>query len=244
MTKKIIYLFVFILLAYSVIAAPPVTQTFTGDVGLTIENPLATTLMQNRDVISHIHVYNSSNGFAMDDTTTSCFLHITNQTGHRIFNETYPYDATEMEWHLNISGENFNVLGDYGFIIQCNTSTIGGFIRGKVEVTYSGIEEKRFLLAIIIGILGIMIVYASMGIIIPRFDIRVFAWGIVLIETVNLAWVLYVNETGKSLVPILKVNFWVMFILGFGIGMVAFIFLTIKFINPSSKEEKETKWLK
>ena len=137
----IIFIFVLVFLASIVLAAPPVTQSFVGDIGLQLENPLVSFVQQGRDVAAHLHVYNKSNGFAMNNDTTSCFLHIYNETGHEFFSELYTWASVENEWELNITGGNFSFLGEYGFLAQCNTSSVGGFVRGKFQVTESGEEE-------------------------------------------------------------------------------------------------------
>lgn len=119
------------------------TQVFTGTVGLEIRIPQAEYAKQNEAVQLNIHVYNLSNGFPMKNDTTSCLFHMFNRTGHHILNEFMNFNEHENDFFLDIGGGNFTQLGFQSFIIGCNTSTIGGFVSGSIEVTETGEDDSN-----------------------------------------------------------------------------------------------------
>ncbi|GAH13444.1 unnamed protein product, partial [marine sediment metagenome] len=119
MKKVYVLLYVFLLVLPLINAAPPITQTFVGDVGLTLENPLVSSLMINRDLNPHLHVYNSSSGFPMTNETTSCFIDIYSINGSEILHKYYDYSLAANEFEMELGGGNFSELGELGYLIQC-----------------------------------------------------------------------------------------------------------------------------
>lgn len=162
MKKSIIINLFNILLVLSIVNAAKPTQVFTGDVGLVIRVPQAEYAKQNELTQLNIHVYNLSNGFPMKNDTTSCLLHIFNRTGHHILNEVMNFNEHESDFFLDIGRGNFSKLGFYSFIIGCNTSTIGGFVSGSIEVTRDGKQPPPHQSTIIgIGIVAFLLLFLS-----------------------------------------------------------------------------------
>lgn len=137
-----------------------------------------------------------------------------------------------LEWNYSdIDSYFWNVTnGDSGYI--------------TVEV-----NEKK-MIAIVIGFIAAIIFFAAIGLLNPgkeigKTGIRIFGYGMALIQLLSLVFILYANEIGVSLVTVLKINFTVMLILVFGIFMLMLIYLTGRLINPSdsemNKEEKDDK---
>lgn len=239
MTKKIIWICIVFLLISFVSAQPPF-QEAGGDVALDIRAPTGTFLKQGQDVQLNTHLYNRSNGLLINNTEASCTIHVYNITGHHIIEEAL-IPSGVFDFQLNISGGNFSLLGEYSFVEQCNTSTIGGFVSRGIEVTKSGFEERRFMIPILIGIITIMLFFGAIGYSAKSLNIKSFGYGIALIQLVNIAFILYVSESGESLITILRINFWAISILAFGIGMIGLIKWTIRLINPANNEEDEKK---
>lgn len=243
----IIFIVMFFLLAVSVVSQPPFQEAGGVDV-LEIRIPQAEFIQRGISVQSNIHVHNRTTGLELLNTLVDCSLHLYNSTGHHIIELDYINRGT-VDKQLNISGGNFSRIGRYSFEIGCNATPItqidgqGGFVGGHFDVTESGFEEGRFMIPILIGIIAIMIFFGIIGYSTKSFSIKSFGYGISLIQLMNITFILYVAESGDSLIPILRINFWSMTILAFGIGMIGLIRWTIKLINPAEDDEEEKgKW--
>lgn len=243
--EKILLLVVgMILFSCTVLAVPPVTQEFIGDVGLTLENPLVSFLKQGRDVIAHLHVYNSSSGFPMTNESTSCFLDIYNETGYEIFRENYSY--VHNEWELNISGGNFSGLGEYGFLIQCNTAEIGGFVRGRVKVTESGMEESVTGGGTLIGIILFGITFIFMGLAVAFKDSRpwmifffLFGFLMMIVDLRFAAMIIQSNSNISNMVGNLNMLYTIFVPILIFMLFLATIYLFIKAIKSFDKRGRE-----
>ena len=138
MEKKIIFLFS-LLFFVSLVSAVSPFQTGSGEVGMDIKAPATENIMVGQSVQVHTHAWNKSNGLPLDDSTTQCFLHLYNTTGAHIIEQEMPWEGdNEFDWRLDVLGGNFSSAGRYGFIIQCNATTIGGFASGGVDATPTG----------------------------------------------------------------------------------------------------------
>lgn len=86
------------------------------------------------------HVFNISTGLPINKNV-SCYLHIYRQDyiSHVHIATTTAVDH-DYDYEFLVSGGNFTELGDYSYIIQCNSSTLGGFENIEFKVTPSGKE--------------------------------------------------------------------------------------------------------
>lgn len=137
---KRIFLIPFLIFLISigfVLAIPP--QTATGTNILELRIPQTEFIKQNEDTQLNIPVFNKTTGLVMDNTAIGCFLDLYNHTGHHRTRTPFNYDGTNFK--LNIGGDNFSVIGKYGYIIFCNSTTLGGFVAGSFEVTKTGLED-------------------------------------------------------------------------------------------------------
>lgn len=117
------------------IAVKPTTTTATlAPTGLVIRIP-PFEYVPYANVTANFHVYNSS-FFILDNTTTSCDLHVYNQTGgHIINNKTLPFEVEEGEFYYKMDKSLFMVNKEYGYIVYCNNTNEAGFISGSFVVT-------------------------------------------------------------------------------------------------------------
>jgi len=132
--KGIYILMCIFLLALPLAAAVrPVTTTATlAPTGLVIRIP-PFDYMPHVNITINIHVYNST-FFEVDNATTSCSLHVYNQTGgHITENSTLPYNSNE--FYYNMDKTLFMVNKEYGYIIACNNTNEAGFVSGSFVVT-------------------------------------------------------------------------------------------------------------
>lgn len=141
--KRIIFI-ISILLFINLIAAQAVrdVQLNTEDLGLDISYPKYTTLQQGQFFNFHIHVFNKTNGVMMKYPQVSCLIHLYNQTGNHIIEAPMEWDSNNVDFYLKIMGNNFTKIGVYPIIVQCNTSTLGGFDSYALDVTNSGYTEN------------------------------------------------------------------------------------------------------
>jgi len=162
MKWKPVLIILLILIVPFVYSAKP-TQVFTGDVGIEIKIPLAEFITQNQDAQLNLHIFNLSNGLLMTNETTDCLFHLYNKSGHHILNEEMEFDDNYNDFQLNIGGGNFSQLGFHSFIIQCNESSIGGFVSGSVEVTKTGdsSETNYIVIGLILAVITFIFAFLA-----------------------------------------------------------------------------------
>lgn len=137
----ILFLLAFMFFSLSNIQAAPPFQTGTFTNGYEIKVPPIIVLKQNTNFDFNFHVFNISNGLPIDNSSTSCFLHIYNSTGEQITVDV-PHIESNIpnEWEITVLGGNFSQTGVMGYSVQCNSTTLGGFTTNNFLVTGSGQE--------------------------------------------------------------------------------------------------------
>lgn len=144
MKFSLFFIFLFIVLLVGTVSAQP---TFTViqiiDSGLEISFPKFDSIPQSQNFDFHAHVLNTSDGVHMDDTTTSCLFHLYGDKGRHIFkDEDIGYNGKDFE--AEIDAGNFSRLGRYTYIIECNTSSLGGAVSVGFDVTANGFAHQTF----------------------------------------------------------------------------------------------------
>jgi len=142
MKKTIIYLFLILVLCSFCYAAPPLSTVQTSTQGLTIESSGLLELDINNPVTFHFHIFDNNNSKYLDNTTTNCYLHTYNQSSHieqlnLSFENTFDFEAP-----LNTSLYRENMT--YSFIVQCNTSTYGGFLAHRFSFVSNQYLAEEF----------------------------------------------------------------------------------------------------
>ena len=137
------------------IAQPPFEPQVAGGTNiLEIRIPQAEFIKQNEDVQLNIHVFNKSTGLQMNNDSIACDVHIFGRTGFHISRLMLEWDGEE-DFEVIIGGGNFSTLGRHSFIINCNSSTIGGFVSSAFDVTESGsnkdIEQVLLIIALLLA---------------------------------------------------------------------------------------------
>jgi len=174
MVRKIIFTLVFLILLFPLISsAQPSFQKFIS--GYDIKIPTQETLIQGRTYDFRFHVFNISNGVPIDNSSTDCFLHLYDNSGEHILNQTVPHELFSLvgvtnEWAVEVGGANFTKIGSYNYIIQCNSTVLGGYTEFGFEVTPSGKEfsigtaiiYSTLLFIFILIIVGLVFVIGSL----------------------------------------------------------------------------------
>ncbi len=172
-TAKTILFFCLILLVIPMIyAQPPFEPQVAGGVDiLELRVPQAQFIKQNQDVQVNIHVFNKSTGLQMNNDSIACDIHIFGRTGFHVNRMMLGFDGEDFE--LNISGSNFSTLGRHSFIINCNSSTTGGFVSSSIFVTETGFEQTdKGMIPLILTVLFVIVFYMFL---IRFFVIEIFA---------------------------------------------------------------------
>jgi len=138
MGKKVILgLFCFILLFCFATAQPPF-QEFIGQEGLQLEYQKFDNLKIGEPFTVHAHVFNLSNGAYMTNETTDCFFHGYYKNGSHAAKAEMSWDDN-FDWELALPS-SFFTGGEGSWIMQCNTSTLGGFASGSIKITTTGTD--------------------------------------------------------------------------------------------------------
>jgi hypothetical protein len=143
-----IFLFLFFLNLVVAQGSPPVfVSEGTDDFELKV--PVISTLRQHQVYEFEVHVYNKSNGVPII-SGISCYFHLYNSTGNHLLEMEDTTASHTFDYSFPVTGRNFSELGHFPFVIQCNSSTQGGFWDSSIEVTPTGVENLYFYLIILI----------------------------------------------------------------------------------------------
>jgi len=152
-------------------AVPPVTEVGSFPEGFEIKYPNDRNIEQFKDYEFEFHVFNSSNGVPIIDTgqdpAISCYFHLYNKSGNHIAElfENTPDHIFDYSFHVD--GANFTELGQQSYIIQCNSSTQGGFADVAFEVTTDGrtrksiLDNSMLLILLIIFVILFVLAYST-----------------------------------------------------------------------------------
>lgn len=116
-----------------------VFQDVTGG-GLELEISDLPQVKVNQSYVLNIHVFNGTSGYPVT-SGASCGLHLYNSTLGEI-TESIVTTSNGFDYQVNISSSNFSKSDFYPYIVQCNTSTAGGFLSGYIEATETGFKNS------------------------------------------------------------------------------------------------------
>lgn len=159
--KKIFLFTIFLLLLVVPLSMAQVVpfQQPTFLEGFTIKYPANGIIEQGQDYQFNFHIFNTSNGVPII-SGIECHFHLYNATGqHQLSLEestfTFEYDIA-----FNISGGNFSETGEYSYLVQCNSTTQGGYDSIPFSVTPTGLETTEGQGIVVIGLLLITMILA------------------------------------------------------------------------------------
>ena len=205
----------FLFLISSISAAPP-TFTQIIDGGLTIDFVKISILEQNQDFNFNFHVFNTSNGIRLTNSTTNCTFHLFNNKGSHIIQEmNIPFDVSGGDWELKTMGGNFSRLGEYAYLVDCSsTDTLGGAVSVEIEVTESGHGVNE----------GQAIIY-SIALIIAMLFLALFLTGAIMIP-----WG-HATDPEDNIVNVNDLRFVKIFLIAISYVMTMFIFGLVRSIT-------------
>jgi len=160
MKKLILYGFVFILLAVSVLSAQIQVNSLEQE-GYSISYPTLSYFKLNQNQTFYFHVYNQSNGVLITGEDTSCLFHLYNTDGYLLKDTNLTFDGTDFSSFAN--EDNFSKLGKISYIISCNSSSLGGFVSASLNINPSGveptIENSLTYLGLLFLVLALLIIF-------------------------------------------------------------------------------------
>ena len=166
-------IFVFLIFINPIHAQPPFQVNVNVEEGFNIVFPKFDVLTLDEDFDFRFHVFNISNGVAMDNDTVSCYFHLYNKTGDSLYRKSdinINPDHTNT-WTLLIKGGNFSYVGDYAYLVHCNSSSLGGFASAPFVVTKTGEDltthESLIYFLLTLAIFGIFLLSLYFTIITP-----------------------------------------------------------------------------
>jgi len=206
----------------------------------------------------NFHVYNQT-GFLQDNSSLICSFHLYNNRGVHLIETDLLFESDDMEFYIDLNSSVMTSVGLYSYIVSCNDSVNAGFYTDSIEMNdrtsvngyWSGnmIAITIALIAMIAFFLIIgFIAYSWSSLIMSRslFWLAFTCFSLALTELILLIGLIYVNEAGGSaaFVGLLRINFYAMAILGFGVGMITLfiIMMNIFRADDTMKERWKGKW--
>ena len=204
---------------------------------------------QNKNFDLKISCFNSDNSFCL--VTTNCSITVSTPNSTVIVNNQ---DMTFNTAYYNYTIKNNNLrnLGEYQVITQCTGAT-DGFQTFSFEVTFDGLEPQPTAKAInnipiIFGMIIAIIFFSILGYFTKfektasmLFGLKFLSYAMAVVETVLLSFILYALTTDLVLTGILRVNFYIILIVGMGFGFAAIYLTVFRFVDFNTRKEEEEK---
>jgi len=103
------------------------------------------------------------------------------------------------------------------------------------------LERENNMLAIMIGIGMIIIFFFALGFFNQNIKIKLLTFGIGLIEIIVAFSLLYARELGNDISGLMRVNFYALLIVGFGVGMIALFYASLDHVDMTNYDD-DKKW--
>jgi len=156
MGKKLVFSFLFcflFLISFTSAVSPFIETDFTE--GYTIIHNLQHTIKLGQDYQINFFVYNTTNGYLIDNSSITCQSYVANSSGGVVVSENATYN-TDGHWGHYILGGNFSSIGTYGHGIKCQNGNEGGALSDAFTVTYTGFEITTAQAILSIGFLTLL----------------------------------------------------------------------------------------
>jgi len=196
--------------------------------------------------------FDNNNDFC--DSNTNCSLTINNPNMISIINnQNMTYNPNY--YNYTIHGSNLTLLGAYYGTMQCQGADYSGKTPFTFKSTISGIEiteaETTNNLPIIISMIVGILFFGMLGFFTKfektkslLFGIKFMSLGVALIELVFLMFIIYAFNSEFHLNTLLRINFYIMLIVGMMLGFVSIYMNAITFMKIAPQEESKEKWEK
>jgi len=127
-------------------------------------------------------------------------------------------------------------------IYNCTVS--GELANGTSCASISSIGGELNMIAIILGLMIVILGSALIAWNSQGFGVKFLGYSFAIVESIFGIGLLYVNESGGSMIDLLRINFYVLAIVGFGFGMVAMFVHSIRMAMPEDDKDlkEKDKW--
>lgn len=127
---------------------------------------------------------------------------------------------------------NSTILGTHSF--NYSTGDSGSIIVEKGEDN---------MIAIILSMGLLIAFFVGLGLWNQGIALRFLSFGMATIELIMMVALIYFNQAGEDIVGVLRVNFWVMLFVGFGIAILSFYVMTHRVLSESlDNKDIQVKW--
>ncbi len=159
-TKGVVFgiLFLFVILSIPLVVAQPPFQQDIVISGYEIQIPFQGNIRANQDYTFFFHVFNSSDGLPLIDTEVGCEFNLHNSSSSVIVsNLDLDFDSSTKAFSIEVKGGNFTVIGDYSYVVHCNSTSLGGVESIGFMVTATGQEQTEAQSILILGLLILLL---------------------------------------------------------------------------------------
>jgi hypothetical protein len=162
MSKKYSFLILSLIFLFAILplvaSAPPVTTNQQFTTGYQLKYPSDQVLKQSMPYEFEVHVFNISDGYPIT-SGISCYFHLYNSTGKHQLELTDATTSHNFDYSFDVGAGNFSKVGDYYYIIQCNSSSLGGFVEVPFQVTPNGLELTEGRAMVDLGLLFMLVIF-------------------------------------------------------------------------------------
>ena len=162
--KKLGFMCLIVLFAMILVSAQPPFQTSETETGLIIVFPKFVTITYQEDFEVNAHIFNKTNGALLDNTTTDCYFHGYSSNGSHFSISKMQFNKTTEDFNYIIPSSLLGEGQGY-YILQCNSSSEGGFASAGFDITESGIEMTTSRSLIQLGLTSLLIMFLFMSLI-------------------------------------------------------------------------------
>lgn len=229
--KGTILLLTLIALQLLLVSAQQPFQQSDITTGLQLEVGIPTTHQLGDDYYLHTHVYNATNGLLIT-SGLDCYYHFYN---HQINGGEHISVGNLSQYGMGyfnyVNGSLINQTGEYSALLWCNSTTEGGFIAYRFEVTPSGSRIELGESIIIASSLFVMIIIGILFFWVATFynnrlsRITFYTFSSIIFLMTILYTVVIIQQTMYSFEAILTSidTFWFVISVGVWLGFLALL---------------------
>lgn len=209
MIKKllVLILFLFLLIIPIFVLGQPFQQSPNPAVELSVVTPAVKYLKVGVEYHFFAHVYNSS-GYTLDNVTTYCSFVLYDNEGNVLIDHTnLSFEVEHHEFEIVIGDGNFSVIGEYNFVVYCESNNEAGFVEDKFHVTTDGLDNNRptnwLSIIVVVSLQALLLLLSAYILKNPRFEIIkgfLYLYGVVNIFLLGIYPFLIttnINPTGN-----------------------------------------------
>ena len=135
-----------------------------------------------------------------------------------------------------------NLEPDTLYYIRCKEEGVSGWAYISQKTESGGINEK--MIAAIMGFLGMGLFFFILAWHSKAIGLKILGYTVTAIQLLMGLFIIYINETGESMVEILRINFMLLLVVFGGMLLIVLANFFIRLVNPSDTQDEEADALK